>query len=316
MREIRVLLAVLLACAAASLVVFAADGVGNPRPGYPHDTIVIHVMSDHSGPKDCDGGHSLFLRHSGGILPETRVDVTMLDWAQVDNDGDGVADEDLADGLDNDGDGLVDEDGLEPGAVTTALDCDAYGDGAVKLQIRDTDPRHGWVSTQEWFMRLIGKPGQNFAFTSYANQTVSCTLLADPDGVPNTGDETVECTSGTTEDWVMLASFNLRDLGCVKSVKLGGKGSPAGGRTPFCDVTGGFLVDVDQTNDGVIDLFDQFVFSVSCVDDPLTLLNEQLYCPLSSIIWDVDEEETSSQAKAQIFVSHTGAAQIQGGKIK
>jgi len=316
MRTLRTLSAVSVVLAVATIAALAQGSVGNPRPGYPHDTIIIHVMSDHSGPKNCDGGHSLFLRESGGILPETQVDVTMIDWAQVDNDGDGVADEDPVDGIDNDGDGLIDEDPQEAGATTTALDCDAFGDGTVALQIRDTDPRKGWISTQEWFMRLIGRPGENFAFTSYANQTVSCTLLEDPDGVPNTGDETVECVSGTSGDWVMLASFNLRDLGCVKSVKLGGKGNPGGGRTPFCDITDGFLVDVDETNDGVVDFFDQFVFSVSCLDDPLTLLNEQLYCPLSSIIWDVDEEETTSKAKAQIFVSHTGAAQVQGGKIK
>ena len=61
----------------------------------------------------------------------------------------------------------------------------------------------------------------------------------------------------------------------------------------------------------------QFVFSVSCVDDPLTLdVDESLYCPLSSIIWDIDEEETTSQAKVQIFVAHAGAAQVRGGKIR
>jgi hypothetical protein len=291
--------------AAAAVAVYAAEGVGNPRPGYPHDTVVVHVMKADSGPKECDGGHALFLRHEGGVIPPTEMHITMIDWVQVNNDGDGTADEDpTADGIDQDGDGQDGEDPLEAGAVTKALDCDAYGDGKVTLQIRDTDPRQGWVSTQEWFMRLIGKPGQNFAFTSYANQTVSCELQADG---------SVVCTSGTSADWVLLSSFNLASGGCVKTVKPGGK---AGGKTPFCDITDGFLVDVDTNGDEVTDLSDQFVFSVSCLDNPLTLdVDESLYCPLSSIIWDVDEEETTSQAKAQIFVAHTGAASVKTGKI-
>lgn len=318
MRKLVALLAVFVVAAAAAPVAFAADSVGNPRPGFPHDTIVIHVQSDRSGPKACDGGHSLFLRHTDGVIPDTLMYITMTDWVQVDNDDDGKKDEDTTvDGVDQDLDGLDGEDPLEPGATTSALDCDSFRDGAVKLQIRDTNPEKGWVSTQEWFMRLIGKPMQNFAFTSYANQTVSCTVLSDPDGVPNTGDETVECTSGTSADWVKLASFNLRDLGCVKTVKLGGKGVEAGGKTPFCNITDGFLVDVDETGDGLVDSYDRFVFGVSCVDNLATPdVDESLYCPLSSIIWDVDEDNTTSQAKAQIFVGHTGSVQVQPGKIR
>jgi hypothetical protein len=292
----------------------AAESVGNPRPGYPHDTIVFHVLKGESGPKQCGGGHSLFLRHFGGEIPPTLIYITMVDWVQLDNDGDLVFDEDPPDGVDNDLDGATDEDGPEPGKETSALDCDAWGDGELRLQIRDADPRHGNVSTQEWFMRMIGKPEQNFAFTSFANQTVSCALV-DPD--PNVpGDEFVECTSGEEADWVELADFNLADLGCAKQVKLGGKnGVSAGGKTPFCDVTDGFEVDVDSENDGTTDLFDQFVFSISCVNNPDTELDETQYCPLSSIIWDVDEEETTSQAKAQVFVGHTGSASIKTGKI-
>lgn len=292
-----------------------AQSVGNPRPGFPHDTVIFHVMKGENGPKQCDGGHSLFLRHFGGEIPDTLIYITMLDWVQLDNDGDLAFDEDPDDDVDNDLDGATDEDGPEPGKSTSALDCDAWGDGELRLQIRDADPRPGIVSTQEWFMRLIGKPEQNFAFTSFANQTVSCTLV-DPDaGV--TGDEFVECVSGEEADWVELASFNLADLGCAKQVKLGGKnGVSAGGKTPFCDVTEGFEVDVDTENDGITDLFDQFVFSISCVDNPLTTdINETEHCPLSSIIWDVDEEETTSQAKAQVFVGHTGSASIKSGKI-
>jgi hypothetical protein len=315
MTKFRALFMVCFVAAAAAVAVYAAESVGNPRPGYPHDTIIVHVMSDQSGPKQCDGGHALFLRHTDGVIPPTEMSITMIDWVQVDNDGDGAADEDpTADGIDQDADGTDGEDPLEPGAITKALDCDAYGDGKVTLQIRDTDPRQGWVSTQEWFMRLVGRPNQNFAFTSYANQTVSCDVTSDPDGVPGSGDETVGCTSGATAaDWVNLASFNLGSLGCVKSVKPGGK---AGGKTPFCDITDGFEVDVDTSGDGDVDVFDQFVFSVSCWDNPDTELNETLYCPLSGIIWDIDEEETTSQAKAQIFVGHTGTARVQVGKIK
>lgn len=289
---------------------------GNPRPGYPHDTIVIHVQKADSGPKACDGGHSLFLRHVDGVIPPTTVSVTMVDWNQLDNDGDALFDEDQPDGIDNDLDGSIDEDGLEPGAVTTALDCDSYGDNQVALQIRDADPRPGIVSTQEWFMRLVGKPGQNFAFTSYANQTVSCAVVSDPDGIASSGDEVVECTSGTAIDWVELAYFNLASLGCAKQVKLGGGGVKAGGKTPFCDITDGFEVDVDSNADGVVELADQFVFTVSCVDNPLTTdVDESQFCPLSSIIWDVDTTATTSQAIAQIFVGHTGAAAIKSGKI-
>jgi hypothetical protein len=313
MNKFRALFMVGFVAAAAAVTVLAAGSVGNPRPGYPHDTIIVHVMKADSGPKECDGGHSLFLRHTAGVIPPTEVYITMIDWVQLDNDGDGVADEDPKDGIDNDLDEKLDEDPVEPGATTAALDCDAYEDGVVKLQIRDTDPRAAWVSTQEWFMRAVGKPGQNFAFTSNASQTVSCAWV-DADGFSENGAETMQCTSG---EWFQLASFNLGSDGCVKTVKTGGKG---GGKTPFCNVTDGFMVDVDFDGDGIVDPEDadpQFVFSVSCVDNPATLdVYEPDYCPLSSIIWDVDEEETTSQAKAQIFVGHTGAARVQTGKLR
>lgn len=295
-----------------------ATSVGNPRPGYPHDTIVVHVMKAGSGPKLCDGGHSLFLRHENGVIPPTRITITMVDWVQVDNDNDGEFDEDPLDGVDNDGNNGDGEDGLEPGAETKAIDCDAWGDGAVSLQIRDTDPRQGFVSTQEWFMRLIGRPEQDFAFTSYANQTVSCSVDLGLDGILGTDDDSATCESGQEADWVELASVNLGAMGCVKQVKLGGGGGvKAGGKTPFCDITQGFTVDVDIENDGTIDLEDQFVFTVSCVDNPDTLdVDETQYCPLSSVIWDIDTEETTSQAKAQIFVGHTGTASVKTGKIR
>ena len=166
-------------------------------------------------------------------------------------------------------------------------------------------------------MRLIGKRDQNFAFTSFANQTVSCVVDPGVDGAYGTEDDYATCTDGTQADWVELASYNLAAKGCVKQVKLGGKNTArGGGKTPFCDITDGFLVDVDTDGDDVADLFDQFVFSVSCFDDPLTEWDETLYCPLSSVIWDIDESTTTSEAKAQVFVSHTGAARIKSGKLK
>ena len=163
----------------------------------------------------------------------------------------------------------------------------------------------------KWFIRLVGKPLQNFAFTSFAEQTVSCTA-AGPDGVIGTADDVLTCSA----EWVLLASYNLASGGCVKQVKLSPGGVKAGGKTPFCDITDGFEVDVDQTGDGVPDLLDQFVFTTSCLDDPLTLdVNESQVCPLNSIIWDIDEESTTSKAIAQIFVAHTASADIKRGKI-
>ena len=169
----RAMFAGLLAFVVVVCMVSSVKGNGNPLPGFPHDTINIHVQKSESGPKDCDGGHSLFLRTENGVFPEdTILNINMIDWNQVDNDGDGLFDEDpLGDanndgqpgiaGVDDDGDGdidegdvndddedgEIDEDGLEPGAVTKATDCDSYLDHEVSLQIRDTDPREGIVST-------------------------------------------------------------------------------------------------------------------------------------------------------------------------
>ncbi|MHC4270328.1 MAG: hypothetical protein ACYSTS_17970, partial [Planctomycetota bacterium] len=292
-----------------------AQSNGNPYPGFPHDTINIHVQKSASGPKGCNGGHTLFLRTENGVIPDdTILNINTIDWNQVDNDGDGKKDEDPIDGVDNDGDGKVDEDGLEPGSVTKATDCDSYLDHEVSLQIRDTDPRKGFVSTQYWSVRMKGKPGENIDFTTYANQTVSCTVLDDPDGIPNSGDETVECISGDKDDWIRLASINLAEGGCVKQVKLGGKNPVnGGGKTNFCDITDGFLVDVDLDGDGVVDSVDQNIFSISCLDDPDTVdVDESLNC-LSSLIWGIDE--ATGKAKLQIFVSHIGSASIMSGKI-
>jgi hypothetical protein len=306
-----------------------AQSVGNPIPGVPHDTVIIHVQKAESGAKGCAesaGGHSLFLRAYAGEVPPTYIYVTMTDWVQLDNDGDGMADEDLPGDTNGDGnpdddlDGKIDEDGLEMGAETAALDCDSFGDDKVSLQIRDTDPRKDWVSLQKWFIRLIGKPNQNFAFTSYANQTVVCTTLDPTPLLPDSGDEVAQCvtgTSNTTADWVQLTTFNADAGNCVKQVKgAGGGGNKAGGKTPFCDVTDGFEVDVDYDSDGVVDNTDAFIFGTrtGCLDDPATAVDESLACPLSGVVWGTDDD-TTSQAKAQIFVAHVGSVNVKTGKI-
>lgn len=300
----------------------SSNSNGNPRPGYQHDTLNFHLKKAASGEVGCDGGgHAAFVRYddaTGEVLP-TNIFITMTDWSQVDNDGDGFFDEDPADGIDNDVDGLIDEDGSEPGAMTKFIDCDGI-DGDVTLQIRDTEPTKGQISTQEWFIRMSGKPEENFAFWTNADQ-VTCILLDDPDGIPLTGDEVVDC-SYDNSDWVQLGYVNLSSYegNCIKQVKLGGKNpSKGGGKTPFCDLTPEFEVDVDLDGDDDADLAeekDQFIFSISCVDVPETVVDESAECPLTRMIWDMDEANTTTKAKAQVFISHTGSTSIKGGKIK
>jgi hypothetical protein len=125
----------------------------------------------------------------------------------------------------------------------------------VSLQVRDTEPAKRVISTQEWFIHASGKPEQNFAFWTNADQ-VTCQLSEDPNGIPQTGDELVDCSYGDTDDWVQLGYVNLSsyDGGCVKQVKLSSKNSSkGGGKTPFCDMTGEFEVDVDLNGKGIID---------------------------------------------------------------
>jgi len=308
----------------------ACLAAGNPRPGFPHDTLIFHVKKAASGVVTCGGGHASFIRYDEVAMEIVPVDIfiTMVDWAQVDNDGDGLFDEDPAGDAngdtfdDDDFDGLIDEDGVEPGAETAFTDCDGL-DGDITLVMRDTDPRAGWISTQEWFIRGIGKPKQNFAFWTNADQ-VTCVLVDDPDGIPNTGDEAVDC-SYDNSDWIPLgyvSTGNYNGEICVKQVSLKGKnGKKGGGKTAFCDITDEFQVDVDVDGDGVFDvdagfdLADQFIFSVSCLGVPETYVDESASCALSRMIWDVDEGNTTSKAKAQVFVGHTGEAKIKGGKI-
>ena len=60
---------------------------------------------------------------------------------------------------------------------------------------------------------------------------------------------------------------------------------------------------------------DQYLFSISCVDVPETIEDESATCPLSRMIWEMDEENTTTRAKAQVFVGHTGTVRVKGGKI-
>jgi hypothetical protein len=169
---------------------------------------------------------------------------------------------------------------------------------------------------------MSGKPEENFAFWTNADQ-VTCILTEDPDGIPLSGDEVVDCSYDNSE-WVQLGYVNLSSYegDCVKQVKLGGKNSAkGGGKTPFCDMTGEFEVDVDFNGDGIIDTDplageqDQYLFSISCVDVPETIEDESATCPLSRMIWEVDEENSTTKAKVQVFVGHTGTARVKGGKI-
>ncbi|MDX1697262.1 MAG: hypothetical protein R3308_03205 [Thiohalobacterales bacterium] len=118
---------------------------------------------------------------------------------------------------------------------------------------------------------IVGRPRENIAFWTSADQ-VSCLLVEDPHGMPQSGDEVVDC-SYENPDWIQLGYVDLSSYGggCVKQARLGGKNSAkGGGKTPFCDITGEF---------------------------------------------EVDENNTTSKAKAQVFVSHTGSAPVKGGKI-
>lgn len=313
----------------ATSVVYG-ESAGNPTPGFAHDTFIFHVKKD-NGPVDCSGGgHAAFIKYddaTGEILP-AEIYITMMDWAQIDNDNDGLFDEDpLADGVDDDDDlsrsgiFLDGEDPVEPGNETGFMDCDG-SDGVITLQIRDTDPREGVISTQEWYIRMIGKPGESLAFWTNAQQASCEVVNPGPDLIEGTADDVIECSYGeTNSDWLQLGYVDASKYGgqtCAKQVKLGGKNtSKGGGKTSFCNITDEFLVDIDTDGDDLADMFSQYLFSVSCPDDPDTLVDESAECPLSQMIWDIDttDENTTTKAKAQVFVGHTDSTSIKGGKI-
>jgi hypothetical protein len=322
-RNVSVAIAFSVILLISNIPLVTAPGNGNPKPGYPKDTIVIHIQPMTGNTNNCNGGHSLHIgayMEQGRVvsIPPTNMSITMQDWRQVDNDNDGLNDEDPVDGVDNDLDGLVDEDPIEPGGETRAIDCDSRdGDGKVSIQIRDTDPRRGWISTQTWFSRLVGIPQQNFAFKSIGEHTVNCTSVdIGTDGIYGTLDDTYQCDSEQVE-------IGTIDLSTTDAFKKAGGGKKAGGKTRFVDITNLFLVDVDTNGDlngdgdpfnDVGDLTDVHIFSVSCEDNPLTSVNETLdVCPLGSVIWDIDEGNTN-RPTIQLFVIHDGTTQISGGK--
>jgi hypothetical protein len=262
------------------------NGNGNPFPGYPHDTIMIHVHPWAGGnPISCDGGHSLHIRaNPDGTIQPVNISITMTDWH------------------DANGNGTFDPDAGEVGGDTKAIDCDGLNDAKISIQIRDTDGRKGWVSTQNWSIRLVGKPYQAFNFTSYANHTVSCISVdAGGDGIVGTDDDTYECTSE-------VINLGPSDLSGLKQTGKGKKG-----KTSFEDITRLFLVDVDINGDNVPEINDTHIFRVSCPDNSTTIINETLdVCSLGSAIWDVDSN--TGRPTIQVFVSHTGSAPIVGAK--
>ena len=80
---------IILLC--TSLTVQGASN-GNPTPGSPHDTLNFHLKKSASGVVGCSGnGHAAFVRYddtTGMVLP-TDIYISMVDWVQLDNDGDG-----------------------------------------------------------------------------------------------------------------------------------------------------------------------------------------------------------------------------------
>ncbi len=281
----------------------AHAGNGNPMPGVPHDTIMIHFQDkkDPGWKNNCDGGHALHIgierdKQTGEIthVPGVQIHFAMIDWVQIDNDQDGQFDEDGPDGVDNDGDGKTDEDPKEPGNKTYAEDCDTRGDNpgeeSVSMWIRDTEPEKNVISIQQWWLRLVGQPQQAFVFTTFGQYTISCTDI-DPNQVDNDGDGSVseDPRNGFDDDgdglvdedpieficnfseWIPLAQYSLADNtgDCIGSYKEKGKGKQ--GKTSFCDVTDAVQVDVDLDGDGFDttqgDLDDAHIFTLSCEEN-------------------------------------------------
>jgi hypothetical protein len=233
-------------------------GNGNPKPGYPKDTIVIHVQKEHDDTfsHNCDGGHSLhigaFQDENGYWHPEpTTIEITMKDWVLLDNDNDGQFDEDPVNGVDDDGDGAIDEDPMEPNYETFATDCDsrAPDDNTVGIQIGDKDPDKGQITAQSWFIKLNGPPRQPLLMETSGKHAIECTLVENPDGVIGTDDDVIECNYET----VPLGHLDITEYSNAIAFKEGGKNKKGGGKTSFVDITELFLVDYDDDNDGAID---------------------------------------------------------------
>ena len=252
---------VTLLASSYSYSVYAA-GNGNPKPGFPKDTLIFHIQKEQSSgfSNNCNGGHSVHIGATedadGNLHPlPTNVGITMKDWVQIDNDNDGLFDEDPIDGVDNDLDGLFDEDPVEPNNKTFATDCDsrAPGDDEVSFQIGDRDPDKGQISAQSWFMRLTGAPQNNFIFETSGEHSYECSLVDDVNGIVGDGDDIIECDT----DIIELDHVNVKD-DCSLSFKEGGKNKKGGGQTEFCDITDTFLVDYDNDGDGLVNEDNEF----------------------------------------------------------
>jgi hypothetical protein len=207
-------------------------GSGNPKPGYPKDTIVIHIQKEHDDTfsPNCEGGHSLHIGawqdEDGYWHPEpTTIEITM--------------------------DLLVDEDPMEPNYETSAWDCDsrAPNDNTVGIQIGDKDPDKGEITAQSWFIRLNGPPQRPLLLETSGKHAFECWLADNPDGIIGTDDDVIECNYDT----VPLGHLNITDYSNEIAFKEGGKNKKGGGKTSFVDITDLFLVDYDDDNDGFVD---------------------------------------------------------------
>lgn len=275
----------------------SSAGNGNPIPGVPHDTLMFHVQK--SGPGECSGGHSAHIKADivknevQGPFPNVQLHFTMTDWVDAENDP--------SDGVGND-----------EAYQTKFLDCTTFDDPddspVLELQIGDKDYRQGWISTQSFFLRTVGIPGQAIALGTPSGFYWTCTVIdyGDPDVI---GDETVECNENGPID---LNDIELTSE-CVHKTK--GKGGGNTGKVSFCDVTESFLVDVDVNGDGfdcdaegTDDVCGIHIFQIGCIDDPLTEINEAETCPLGSAVWEW--ESSSERFTLQMFVSHDGNGKI------
>jgi hypothetical protein len=195
---------------------------GNPDPHHPHDTLIGHIQDQKGGSfnPDCSGGHSFHIgadidKQSGTIISINPVNITisMKDWRN--------------------------NEATAGFNVTKFIDCDArsVNDHTISLQIADLDPDRGEISTQSWWIRLVGMPNQNFTFNTFGNHTVSCDA------------ETGVCTSNIIElGHVDIWKESQPGEDCEKyTFKTTGKKSDG---KSFCDITDIFLVELDVDGDG------------------------------------------------------------------
>ena len=265
---------------------YSEDG---PKPwsGHKKDTIIWHIQPENGANASC-GGKSLHIgadiTNPGQIVNfvnPTNVTVSMKDW-------DGT---------------------LNGGNETKTIDCDSRdGDGKVSFQIADHDPRKGWVTTSDWFMRLVGIPEQNFTATTYANHTLGCAF--------DEGLGEFICDF----DIIKLAHIDLAQISadadpgdpCKDAFKQ--KGNSKNKPGSFCDVTSATEVDVTLADDTL--LTDIQIFRVSCVDTTDDDVDETLdVCPLGSSIWEINKN--TGRPTIQMFIVHSdeGVKILEGKKI-